>query len=101
MRIGNDHVRTAAPGCPAERSSALHSGVCCSEGGTPSREPAGRQRYVALALFLGLGVLLPSAAAESFNAARAMQYTREVVAFGARPIGSANHKKLEHYILNH
>ena len=38
---------------------------------------------------------------ESFNAARAMQYTREVVAFGARPIGSANHKKLENYILNH
>jgi glutaminyl-peptide cyclotransferase len=30
-----------------------------------------------------------------------MQYTREVVAFGARPIGSANHKKLENYILAH
>jgi Zn-dependent M28 family amino/carboxypeptidase len=39
--------------------------------------------------------------AQSFNAARAMQYTREVVAFGARPIGSANHKKLENYILGH
>lgn len=64
-------------------------------------QPAGRQCYVALALFLGLGVLLQSAAAESFNAARALQYTREVVAFGARPIGSANHKKLENYILNH
>ena len=62
-------------------------------------QPAGRQRY--LALFLGLGVLFQSAAAESFSAARAMQYTREVVAFGTRPIGSANHKKLENYILNH
>jgi Zn-dependent M28 family amino/carboxypeptidase len=30
-----------------------------------------------------------------------MQYTKEVVAFGARPIGSANHKKLEDYILVH
>ncbi len=30
-----------------------------------------------------------------------MQYTREVVAFGPRPIGSANHKKLENYILAH
>ena len=30
-----------------------------------------------------------------------MQYTREVIAFGARPIGSANHKKLESYILAH
>ena len=101
MRIGNDHVGTAAPGGPAGRSSAWHSGVCCGEGGTPSRQPAGRQRYVALALALGLGVLLQSAAAESFNAARAMQYTREVVAFGPRPIGSANHKKLENYILKH
>ena len=30
-----------------------------------------------------------------------MQYTREVVAFGPRPIGSANHKKLENYIYAH
>jgi Zn-dependent M28 family amino/carboxypeptidase len=54
-----------------------------------------------LAILLGATVLLPQASAESFNAARAMQYTREVVAFGPRPIGSANHKKLENYILNH
>ena len=37
----------------------------------------------------------------SFNSARAMQYTRQVVGFGTRPIGSANHKKLESYILAH
>jgi glutaminyl-peptide cyclotransferase len=37
----------------------------------------------------------------TFNAARAMQYTREIVRFGARPIGSENHKKLENYILSH
>jgi glutaminyl-peptide cyclotransferase len=44
-----------------------------------------------------------SASAEppSFNSARAMRFTREVVAFGPRPIGSANHKKLEGYILAH
>src|SRR5207237_3831891 len=35
----------------------------------------------------------------SFNSARAMQYTREVVGFGPRPIGNPNHKKLENYIL--
>lgn len=35
----------------------------------------------------------------TINAARAMQYTREVTAFGARPVGSANHKKLEQYIV--
>ena len=30
-----------------------------------------------------------------------MQYVKEVVAFGERPVGSANHKKLENYILAH
>jgi glutaminyl-peptide cyclotransferase len=42
-----------------------------------------------------------SAPPPSINAARAMQYVKEVVAFGPRPIGSANHKKLEQYILSH
>ncbi|MBZ5720047.1 MAG: M28 family peptidase [Acidobacteriia bacterium] len=37
----------------------------------------------------------------SFNADRAMQYVREIVAFGPRPIGSSNHKKLENYIVSH
>ena len=36
-----------------------------------------------------------------FNAARAMQYTKDVVAFGPRPIGSASHKRVEGYILAH
>src|SRR5438046_1554109 len=35
------------------------------------------------------------------NAARAMQYTREIVALGPRPVGSANHKKVEQYIKQH
>ncbi len=37
----------------------------------------------------------------AFNASRAMQYVKEVVAFGPRPIGSENHKKVENYILSH
>ena len=41
------------------------------------------------------------ARAPTINAARAMQYTKEVTAFGARPVGSANHRKLEEYILSH
>jgi glutaminyl-peptide cyclotransferase len=52
-------------------------------------------------ILLSLVICAPLAPAQSFNAARAMQYTREVVAFGIRPIGSANHKKLENYILAH
>jgi Zn-dependent M28 family amino/carboxypeptidase len=37
----------------------------------------------------------------TINAARAFQYTKEITAFGPRPIGSANHKKLENYIHSH
>src|ERR1700690_3204272 len=37
----------------------------------------------------------------AFNAARTMQYTKEICAFGPRPIGSENHKKVEAYILAH
>ncbi|MBZ5703852.1 MAG: M28 family peptidase [Acidobacteriia bacterium] len=39
--------------------------------------------------------------APAFNSTRAMQYVKEVAAFGPRPIGSANHKKLEDYIYAH
>jgi glutaminyl-peptide cyclotransferase len=41
-----------------------------------------------------------SAPSSSINSARAMQYTREIVALGPRPIGSSNHKKVEDYILS-
>ncbi len=37
----------------------------------------------------------------SIDANRAWQYVKDVVKFGERPIGSANHKKLEDYILEH
>jgi len=49
--------------------------------------------------------LAPATAATTpvatIDSARAMQYVRDVVKFGARPIGSENHKKLEKYILGH
>ena len=34
----------------------------------------------------------------AFDSARAMQYVKEIVAFGPRPPGGANHKKVEDYI---
>jgi Zn-dependent M28 family amino/carboxypeptidase len=37
----------------------------------------------------------------AIDSARAMQYVKEIVAFGPRPIGSANHKKVEDYITSH
>jgi Zn-dependent M28 family amino/carboxypeptidase len=34
----------------------------------------------------------------AFDAARAMQYVKEIVALGPRPVGSANHKKVEAFL---
>jgi len=39
--------------------------------------------------------------APAFDAGRAMKYTEEIVKFGPRPIGSANHRKVEDYFLKH
>ena len=47
------------------------------------------------------GALPDSAPPPSFDSARAMQYTKEIVALGPRPLGSANHKKVEQYIYAH
>jgi glutaminyl-peptide cyclotransferase len=59
------------------------------------------QTAAALLLTLTAGAQSAVSPAPTFNAARALQYTREVVAFGPRPIGSPNHRKLENYILAH
>jgi glutaminyl-peptide cyclotransferase len=59
------------------------------------------------AILFSLSLCVPSlkaadsSAAPTFNADRAMKYLKEIVAFGPRPIGSANHKKVEDYILAH
>jgi glutaminyl-peptide cyclotransferase len=37
----------------------------------------------------------------TFNGEQAMQYVKEIVAFGPRPLGSVNHKKVEDFILSH
>jgi glutaminyl-peptide cyclotransferase len=48
-------------------------------------------------------LLLPSDSGPppAIDSARAFQYLKEIVAFGPRPLGSANHKKVEDYILAH
>jgi Zn-dependent M28 family amino/carboxypeptidase len=43
----------------------------------------------------------PDIAPPTFNASRAMEYVKEIVAFGPRPLGSEGHKKAENYILAH
>jgi Zn-dependent M28 family amino/carboxypeptidase len=42
-----------------------------------------------------------SGPAPSFDADRAMQYVKDIVKLGPRPLGSANHKKVEQYIAAH
>src|SRR6266700_2465509 len=42
-----------------------------------------------------------SAAPPPFDSSRAMQYVKEIVAFGPRPNGSENHRRVEKYILSH
>ena len=37
----------------------------------------------------------------AFDGDRAMQYVKDIVKFGPRPVGSANHKKVEEYLLSH
>jgi len=37
----------------------------------------------------------------AFDGDRAMQYVKDIVKFGPRPLGSANHKKVEEYIESH
>src|ERR1700688_3864249 len=37
----------------------------------------------------------------TIDSARAMQYTREIVAFGPRPLGTANHNRVADFITSH
>ncbi|MFZ1006183.1 MAG: M28 family peptidase [Candidatus Sulfotelmatobacter sp.] len=37
----------------------------------------------------------------AFDSNRTMKYVKEIVAYGPRPLGSANHKKVEDYLLAH
>jgi glutaminyl-peptide cyclotransferase len=39
--------------------------------------------------------------APTIDSNRAMKYVKEIVAYGPRPLGSANHKKVEDYLLTH
>jgi glutaminyl-peptide cyclotransferase len=70
--------------------------------------PEGLIRAIAVLCLITPGLIAPgliapafAQSAPAFDSARAMKYTREIIAFGPRPIGSANHRKLENYIVAH
>jgi len=73
------------------------SAVSCNQGKDASAA-APAQTSAAASEAASQAPSAPSGPPPSFDSARAMQYVKDIVAFGPRPIGSANHKKVEDYI---
>lgn len=70
----------------------------CSQAPTapPAKKPEAKPAVSAAAAAHGAGV--EEGAAPRINATRAMQYVREIVGMGPRPVGSSGHRKLESYL---
>jgi len=83
-------------------SATLLLGSCKSDGQSPPTE--GQTNLVPASSMQGVKPTdfdPPASApkAPHVDGNRAFQYTKEIVDFGSRPIGSENHKKVENYIL--
>jgi Peptidase family M28 len=85
-------LSAAALGCACSRQKSADT----AESAQPGMADAAGSAQVVAASFPPDSGPLPS-----IHASRALQYTKEVTAFGPRPIGSANHRKLEEYIHAH
>jgi glutaminyl-peptide cyclotransferase len=97
-------ARESGGGMAVLLAGMLMLGVtACTQGKTDAQTSpsVAEERVVARAESVGPVASANVGTVPRINAARAMQYTKEVTAFGARPIGSANHRKLEDYILGH
>ena len=79
------------------------SGACVACNKSKTETPAAEQTSAKASSggAAASGSIAPDVTAPKIDAARAMQYTKEVTAFGPREIGSKNHKKLEEYIVAH
>jgi glutaminyl-peptide cyclotransferase len=83
-------------------SLALTLAACDHEKGASAAATAPPEQSAPAELALPkLSLPLDSGPPPAIDSARAMQYVKEIVALGPRPIGSANHKKVENYILAH
>jgi Zn-dependent M28 family amino/carboxypeptidase len=71
-------------------SSSPSAGNANAAASTPAPEPANATEFPA-----DVGPL------PQIDSKRAFQYIKEIVAFGTRPMGSENHKKVENYITSH
>jgi glutaminyl-peptide cyclotransferase len=77
---------------------ALPMPACSRDKGVAETKPVGSSAPAATPAAEPVKYAADKDPLPSINATRAMQYTREVTAFGPRPIGSENHKKLEAYL---
>jgi len=72
-----------------------------SAAGAPTTTPTPAQNPPTDLTLPKLSLPADSGPLPTIDSARTIQYVKEIVAFGPRPIGSANHKKVEDYILAH
>lgn len=75
--------------CSKGSSAAPPDNATVASAATPSQPPATAADAA------------PSGPLPHIDSKRTFQYIKEIVAFGPRPIGSDNHKKLENYITAH
>jgi Zn-dependent M28 family amino/carboxypeptidase len=68
---------------------------------TPARAQTSATSTPTDATILKISFPPDSAPLPTVDGARAMQYLKEIVAFGPRPLGSPSHKKVEDYITAH
>ncbi len=102
-RAGFPHV----PLCPLWFSLflpllALASAIACSKGSssTPAENAAGANAPAPEPAATPASLPDPGPLPQ-IDSKRAFQYIKEIVAFGTRPMGSENHKKVENYITSH
>jgi glutaminyl-peptide cyclotransferase len=77
--------------------------VACDRDNDPAPIKAQTQPPAAVAAPAASNLSLPpdTGPLPTFDPTRAMQYVKEIVAFGPRPLGSPNHKKVEDFIASH
>jgi glutaminyl-peptide cyclotransferase len=76
-------------------------GFACDHGKDPApAQPAQTPAQTAQSDSPPLNLPPDNGPPSKFDGDRAMQYVREIVKFGPRPVGSPNHKKVEDYILS-
>jgi Zn-dependent M28 family amino/carboxypeptidase len=97
--MGNRHVLTRSFWITLILSMCLGPSACAQKPAAAT-QPA-EAASGAPPVFAPENTAVDFGTAPGFNSARAMQYVKEIVAFGPRPLGSANHRKVEAYITAH